>query len=189
MKMNRLKQAGFLATILFVFNSCNDSSEEIDPCLNDPQASVSSLKNSLEGQDDGEIMATASGGTQPYMFSLDGTNFQGSDTFTGLAPDEYIVTVKDANGCTDDVMATIEEVQIVSYSASIRPIIDTNCQVTGCHGSNTSIPSWATYNDVKNGAAFIKARTSAGTMPPINPLDASDVQLIADWVDQGAQDN
>ena len=93
-----------------------------------------SIINIREGQDDGEIMTTASGGTQPYMFSLDGTNFQGSDTFTGLAPDEYIVTVKDANGCTNDVMATIEEVQIVSYSASIRPIIDTNCQVTGCHG-------------------------------------------------------
>ena len=190
MKKNRLKQAGILATILFVFNSCSDSSEEdVDPCQNGPEISISSLKNSLEGQDDGEIVAESTSGTQPYMYSLNGSDFQGSDTFTGLAPDTYTVTVKDNNGCTDNISATISEVQIVSYAASIRPIIDTNCQVAGCHGSNPNIPSWETYDDVKNGAAFIKARTGNGTMPPMNPLDDSDVKLIADWVDLGAQDN
>ncbi|PVW15887.1 T9SS type B sorting domain-containing protein [Marixanthomonas spongiae] len=41
-----------------------------------------------------------SGGTPPYQYSLDGTNFQTSNVFTGLSNGSYTVTVKDANGCT-----------------------------------------------------------------------------------------
>ncbi len=48
---------------------------------------------------DGEIQINASGGTTPYSYSLDGTNFQNGYTFTGLGEGSYIATVRDANGC------------------------------------------------------------------------------------------
>ena len=42
------------------------------------------------------------GGTAPYEFSIDGVTFlsgAGAETFTGLTPGTYTLTVRDANGC------------------------------------------------------------------------------------------
>jgi subtilisin-like proprotein convertase family protein len=47
-----------------------------------------------------DLSATAAGGSAPYTYSIDGMNFQGDNTFTGLSNGIYIVTAKDANGCT-----------------------------------------------------------------------------------------
>ena len=58
----------------------------------------------------GTVTVTASGGTGTLMYSKDGTNFQASNEFTGLAAGNYTITVKDANGCT----ATTNQVTIVT---------------------------------------------------------------------------
>ncbi|MCX2718510.1 T9SS type B sorting domain-containing protein [Lentiprolixibacter aurantiacus] len=49
-----------------------------------------------------------SGGTFPYEFSLDGVNWQGSDTFnTGIAAGSYTITIRDANGCVAQTPAVV----------------------------------------------------------------------------------
>lgn len=49
-----------------------------------------------------------SGGTAPYTFSIDGINFQASDTFsTGITNGTYTITVKDANGCAENTLAVV----------------------------------------------------------------------------------
>jgi gliding motility-associated-like protein len=50
------------------------------------------------GSNDGVIVANASNGTAPYQYSLDGVNFQSSNTFSGLMPGNYTITVVDAFG-------------------------------------------------------------------------------------------
>ena len=189
MNRNRLFLSGLIIIILFVLNSCSDSGDDPDPCLNGPEISVDNVLVSVEGKSNGELTVSATGGNTPYMYSIDGTNFQSSGTFSNLAADDYTIVAKDANDCTDTELATVEEVPEVFYANQIRPIIDTNCQVSNCHGSNGNIPTFATYEDVMAKADRIKARTGAGTMPPNGPLSSSDVQLIADWVDQGAVNN
>jgi hypothetical protein len=80
----------------------------------------------------------------------------------------------------------------VSYADDIRPILDTNCQLSGCHGSAAGIPSWATYATVSANAAAIKTNTGNKTMPPASSgrsLTDEEIQKIADWVDDGAQNN
>ena len=43
-----------------------------------------------------------SGGTPNYAFSIDGINFQTSDTFSsGITAGTYTITIRDANGCTE----------------------------------------------------------------------------------------
>jgi large repetitive protein len=63
--------------------------------------------HTLCGASMGSITATGSGTTGPYTYSIDGTNFQGSGLFAGLAAGIYTVTVRDANNCINRISVTI----------------------------------------------------------------------------------
>ncbi len=52
----------------------------------------------FEGRD-GEIMFLPSGGTPPYMYSLDGVEYNGSPLQIGLTTGSYPAYIMDANGC------------------------------------------------------------------------------------------
>ena len=91
MNRNKFKPIGIIIVLLFMLNSCSDSGEETDLCLNGPKAEVDDIKVSIEGKDNGELMVSATEGKSPYQFSIDGTNFQDNGTFTGLAADDYTV--------------------------------------------------------------------------------------------------
>jgi len=80
----------------------------------------------------------------------------------------------------------------VSYANDIRPILDSNCQISPCHGSNAGIPNWSTYTTVSANAASIKNATGSKIMPPASSgksLTADQIAFIANWVDDGAQNN
>jgi hypothetical protein len=195
MKKNLLKSErtviGWAAVLfLFLLNSCGDSNvDEVDPCKNGPFLNVDNTIASIEGEANGEVTVSASSGKAPYMYSIDGTNFQSSGSFTDLEGDVYTVTVKDANNCTSSSVTSVNEVQEVSYTSQIRPLIDTNCQLPTCHGDQSGIPSWATYSVVKANASLIKTKTSNKEMPPTGPLSDEEIGLISDWVDRGAPNN
>jgi hypothetical protein len=174
---------------IWLISSCSESTEDPDPCINGPIIVAEDVKPSVEGQNNGEITAVASNGQPPYQYSIDNTNFQSDPVFKDLAPGDYTLTTIDANECLSTTNATVEEIPEVFYSNQIRPVINANCQISGCHGSNSSIPTFATYDDVKANAQGIKFRTSGKTMPPSGPLPDSEIELIANWVDQGAPNN
>lgn len=65
-------------------------------------ASVTSVVtgNATCGNNNGSIIITASGGTPPLSYSIDnGANWNSSSSFTGLAPGNYVIAVKDGNSC------------------------------------------------------------------------------------------
>ncbi|PCH77306.1 MAG: hypothetical protein COB98_03725, partial [Flavobacteriaceae bacterium] len=47
----------------------------------------------------GEVTVSASGGTPPYQYSIDGITFVSSNVFKGLSSGSNIVTIRDANDC------------------------------------------------------------------------------------------
>ncbi len=83
------------------------------------------------GNNDGSIVATGSFGATPYTFSIDGTVFQSSGTFTGLAAGFYTVTIKDARNCTVTTGVTV--------SNAGAPTIATAATAATCGNPNGSI--------------------------------------------------
>ena len=91
----------------------------------------------------------------------------------------------------------------VDYNLQIQPIFDINC--THCHvyGGSATL-NLSSYNGVMSGGVsgpliidgdhvnselFIRITLPVGTdgsMPPNNPLSQSDIDLIAQWIDEGA---
>ncbi|MEQ1675897.1 MAG: choice-of-anchor L domain-containing protein [Chitinophagaceae bacterium] len=95
---------------------------------------------SCSGNPDGQIDITASGGTGPYTYSIDGTTFQPGNIFNVLQGN-YTVTVKDNNGClnTQDVVIALNN--IVTVEAGLDQNI--------CEGTSFDIPA------VSNGTTFV----------------------------------
>ncbi|MFM2145843.1 MAG: hypothetical protein RL732_679, partial [Bacteroidota bacterium] len=63
---------------------------------------VSSQVNVFEfGTSTGSITLSASGGTSPYLFSLDSTTYQSGGTYTNLSAGSYTTYVKDNNSCVN----------------------------------------------------------------------------------------
>lgn len=58
--------------------------------------SLAVTPQSEPGENDGVVIISASQGTPPYSYSLDGVNYQSSNTFTDLAPGNYTAFVKTA---------------------------------------------------------------------------------------------
>ncbi len=90
----------------------------------------------------GLVIATVSGGDQPYIYQLNGVA-QLSDTFAGLQPGNYLLLVTDRNGCTgrspfgiaspsqisvhltaaEQVILTGMNTQLVATTISASPVI------------------------------------------------------------------
>ena len=94
--------AGSYTVIVTDANSCSFTLGPISitqpPVLNMSVTAFTTV--SCNGANDGTITVSGSGGTAPLEYSKDGIVFQGSGSFTGLAPNNYIITVRDGNGCT-----------------------------------------------------------------------------------------
>src|SRR2546425_6074430 len=117
-----------------------------------------------------EICTLSPRGSLPIWtktFSIDGTTFQASATFSGLTAGSYTITAKDANGCTSTATATIvAPSQVLATATPTQP----NC--FGGTGTITAGASGGTGTKTfsKDGTAFQASATfsgfSTGRCPP-----------------------
>ena len=90
-------------------NGCNITMNE---CLVEPPALTMTIATVVAtcNLDNAEIDITATGGTPIYTYSNnDGTSFQASNQFIGLAPIAFDLVLEDANGCQIDSTITLTE--------------------------------------------------------------------------------
>lgn len=110
-------------------NGCSDT---LHVTLTEPGILMLSLISSADAvcfeAFNGSIEAEASSGTAPYQYSLNGVSFQGSGLFQGLGAGTYTVTVRDANGCLDNITESIFEPSQLN--------IETNSSPVSCFGEN-----------------------------------------------------
>ncbi len=82
------------------------------------------------GASTGSITATGAGGAGGYTYSINGTTFQASNIFNGLAAGNYVVYVRDAAGCIGTVTVTV--------AASAAPLLTAVTAPSSCV-ANTGI--------------------------------------------------
>lgn len=139
------------------------------------------------GSAEGTIVVNATGGMGGYTYRLGTGVFGSSNTFDNVSGGSYNVAVKDEEGCITSM--NVQVLSGVSFSSDIKPILDTNCSVTSCHGNDPSLITFNTYTQIKNNATGIRSVTQSGAMPPEDKITQNQIDLIACWVDDGALNN
>ena len=92
----------------------------------------------------------------------------------------------------------------VSFEDDIQPILENRCAFVGCHTESSPVRlDLSKYKGLKRGgeggavfiagngnSSLIVKRIDGGGMPPIKPpLNAEQIQLFIDWIDDGAENN
>jgi len=79
------------------------------------------------GNATGELEVTATDGTTPYSYTLEGGASQESGLFTGLTAGTYTLEVTDDHGCTDNMTVTITEPNTLIISEVSASHVDVDC--------------------------------------------------------------
>lgn len=122
-------------------NLCSDTINLIIPSNNGPNISnIAVVNGSCQGNQNGQITVTATGGTAPLTYALGTNTPQTSNVFTNVVSGTYVITVTDASGCNSVGNATV---------ATATPLTVTQGQINNatCGQNNGS----ATVN-VANGS-------------------------------------
>ena len=154
-------------------------------------ASATATKDDQCFSDNGSVIVTPGGGDPPYRIKIDDGTFGSVNTFSNLKNGNHTVIVRDFNDCERVLIVPVERGNTnISYKSIISPIFAANCNFNGCHGSGSTGRDWTNFSDVKNKASDIKARTSNRSMPiGAFTLTTQEIQQIACWVDDGANNN
>jgi gliding motility-associated-like protein len=76
------------------------------------------------GDRNGRISIAANGGKQPYQYSLDGENFTNAAEWAGVFAGNYVVTIRDDNGCFFDSVGIINEPEAIEIDAGEDVLLD-----------------------------------------------------------------
>jgi len=90
---------------------------------------VSQTNISCHGENSGSVSVAGWGGTQPYVYSIDGSPFQESGTFSSLSEGTYTVTVRDMELNLFDIIVTIIETEELNVAVTGEDI--------NCYGGST----------------------------------------------------
>ena len=136
------------------------------------------------GLSNGMITVTASGGSS-FMYKLNSGAYVSGNSFEGLQSGNYLVTVKNDQGCEFSDMVFLPTG--IPFS-TIKSIISNNCAVSGCH-NGTQFPDFTKDQNIIANASNIRTQTQSGAMPQTGSLTNEQIAQIACWVDDGANPN
>ncbi len=140
----------------FSISDANGCTAELAAYIQEPDSiqsqSIDIVDAACDGVGDGSLTITVVGGTGTLMYALDGGTPQTSNSFSGLLPGDYTITVSDASGCSFDFFATVGANSSISASTSVT---DASC--TGFSDGQIEVfPSGGTapYDYSLDGAPF-----------------------------------
>lgn len=145
---------------------CTDTAQVVvdifNPCSGITVTVTATKTDASPNTSNGTITATATGGSG-FTFSIDGTSFQSSGSFTGLAAGNYTVTAKNANGCmgtTNVTIGTNDPCAGITVVVTATKIDPTTGQSNGSISATATGGTGFTYS--LNGGAFQSSGSFTG---------------------------
>ncbi len=169
--------AGRVTALVETAAGCS-ASVFVDVNIYNLAGTITSVSNvTCNGANNGQITVAATLGTglPPYQYSLDGSPYGLSGTFSGLTPGAHIVTIRDALLCTFNVGFTITQPAVLSATITTLNI--------ACFGAITgSITAAGTggtapYEYSLDGGAFQASGSFTGLAAGNHPLIVRDSKL------------
>jgi hypothetical protein len=110
-----------------------------------------------------------------------------------------LITLASLSGCyydnEDDLygkIPPINDTTVISYAATIQPMIANNCATSGCHVGGAQSPNLSTYQGVFTSRGNIRSRAVEGNpswMPAAGPMSEANRNALGKWIDDGALNN
>jgi hypothetical protein len=203
-----------MSAILF---TCSDKGTEPPGNQAPSISSSSSVQAVIDQQFSYTATASDPDGTTPTVTIDNNPSWTSvnSRTITGTptqgTPDTTFRVIASDGELADTLIVTIDVVTsqpLISYAAEIQPIFNNNCAGAQCHipgpANGLSLNNYAQLMQGGNSGAVVLpgnpdgsiiVRRLEGTITPRMPLNgppylsASEIQLIRDWIEQGALEN
>ncbi len=168
-------------------NPCNSVSIVITTAITNTTPCVTPTNN-------GSITVTASGSTG-FTYNINGGAYQASNVFSNLNAGNYVMGVKDANGCTKTQTATVGVIASGPLFAQVRNLISTRCNGSGCHiGSGNNAAGYNFDSDCNIVSKWSQINhtsvlyTNGWVKMPKNPqplFTAAEKTIFTNWVNAG----
>lgn len=169
-----------------------DSNNNLDIsqfAINTPISLEITAANSIincDGENNGEIIVTSTGGNPPYSYTLNGSSLQTENIFTNLSPGTYSIDVQDVNNCTASTIITLDtpspiisNTEIIGNTATISTTGGTPPYEYSIDAGNTFTTS-STFSNLNEGAYDVVVRDHNGCFEifpfsiAINPIAVID---------------
>jgi hypothetical protein len=177
-----------LAVSIVLINSCNKTdTQTTDPCAG-YNININYTKTESVGTSNNGTLTILAPRGDTITYQLNNGSFQTSWYFTNLAPGNYVVTIKNQQGCTDTAQITI-----LNYGpkyALVKELIVGFCGPCHRNGGNDGGKNFDLDASIISNWDRIKIRgvdNIPSAMPPAPnvPLTSVDKQKIIDWVNAG----
>jgi hypothetical protein len=209
----------FVAIIIVVLYSCKDIGTELPPQtgLSATSTNVSVVKGASKQITISGGKLPYSIKRQPNVAKATVSVASSILTISGIDTGSTNTIVADSKIPIADSLQIIISIlgtpPLVSFSNQIQPIFNNNSQCSGCHGGSggLTITTGASYNnlvnvfaqssctslkrvlpfDADNSVLYkkVSGNTCGSQMPLGGALSTSDIALIRDWINQGANNN
>jgi len=159
---------------IFLLSTCayDPIPEVVDCTAQNITLTIDNVQATPCGTSQGSFRVLPNGPVENFTFSIDGSNFQNSNEFSGLPAGNYTVTAQSLGGCTAIAEATITDETNITISVSINDAgcgtnngqIQANASQAGYEYSIDSINFQAEGNFTGLGAGTytVIARNNAG---------------------------
>jgi len=115
-----------------------------------PQSFSLLINESCEGETNGNItIQSIQGGSPPYTYSINGSNFTNNMQYNDLASGDYLLALMDANGCTLDTLIALNEIAAltVDLGSEIEINLGESIELTpDISNNNIANINWTTNN-------------------------------------------
>jgi hypothetical protein len=165
-----------------------------NPCTNTSIVITAAIVNTIPcitPANNGSITVTATGSTG-FTYNNNGGAYQASNVFASLNAGNYLIGVKDVNGCTQTKSVTVAVVAAGPMFAQMRTLITSRCSGSGCHMNGGSAAGYnfdadcsiVTYWSQINKACVLYTMIKMPKSPQALMTTAEKL-IITNWVNAG----